>query len=165
MVNWYVLKTKPRQEKAVRTVLQAMGVEHFLPTTTDFHYYGHGRKKKIETPVLPSMVFVRIEADDRFALSNNMKYDVHYLVDRNSNSSMIVSDKQMHDFMVVCNTSEVKLECVDVAIGDRVTIHGGQFDGLQGIVNRANGKKHFYIVLDGLASISVDLPVDQLEIE
>ena len=140
-----------------------MGIEHFLPTTTDFHYYGHGRKKKIETPVLPSMVFVRIEADDRFALSNNMKYDVHYLVDRNSNSSMIVSDKQMQDFMRVCNTPEVKLERVDLAVGDRVTIHGGQFDGLQGVIDRANGKKRFFIVLDGLASIAVDMPAAQLE--
>ncbi len=165
MANWYVLKTKPRQEKAVRTVLQAIGIEHFLPTTTDFHYYGHGRKKKIETPVLPSMIFVRVEADDRFAVSNNMKYDVHYLVDRNTNSSMIVSDKQMSDFMRVCSAPDVKLECVDVAVGDRVTIHGGQFDGLQGVVDRANGKKRFYIVLDGLASIAVDLPAEQLGVE
>ena len=142
-----------------------MGIEHFLPTTTDFHYYGHGRKKKIETPVLPSMIFVRIEADDRFALSNNMKYDVHYLVDRNSNSSMIVSDKQMHDFMVVCNTPEVKLERVDFAVGDKVIINGGQFDGLQGVVSRINGKKRFVIVLDGLANLVVDLPAGQLKFE
>lgn len=165
MQSWYVLKTKPRQEKAVRTVLQAMGIEYFLPTTTEFHYYGHGRKKKIESPVLPSMVFVRVEADDRFAVSNNMKYDVHYLVDRNTNSSMVVSDKQMQDFMLVCNAPEVKLECVDVAVDDRVTIHGGQFDGLQGVVNRTNGKKRFIIVLDGIANIAVDLPVEQLGVE
>ena len=165
MANWYVLKTKPRQEKAVRTVLQTMGVEHYLPTTTDYHYYGHGRKKKIESPVLSSMIFVHVEADIRFALSNSMKYDVHYLVDRNTNSSMIVSDKQMSDFMRVCNTPEVKVECVDFAVGDKVTIQGGQFDGLQGVVDRANGKKRFYIVLDGLASIAVDLPAEQLGVE
>ena len=163
MVNWYVLKTKPRQEKAVRTALQAMGVEHYLPTTTDYHYYGHGRKKKIETPVLPSMVFVHVEADIRFALSNSMKYDVRYLVDRNTNSSMVVSDKQMSDFITVCSAPDVKLERVDFAVGDKVTIHGGQFDGLQGVVSRINGKKRFVIELDGLASIAVDLPIEQLE--
>lgn len=165
MVNWYVLKTKPRQEKAVRTVLQTMDIEHFLPTTTDYHYYGHGRKKKIESPVLPSMVFVHIEADERFALSNNIKYDVRYLVDRNTNSSMIVSDKQMQDFMCVCSAPEVKLERIDVAIGDKVTINGGQFEGLQGVVTRINGRNRFVIVLDGLANIMVDLPAGQLEIE
>jgi transcription antitermination factor NusG len=142
-----------------------MGIEHFLPTTTDFHYYGHGRKKKIESPVLPSMIFVHVEADDRFAVSNNMKYDVHYLVDRNTNSSMVVSDKQMQDFMRVCSAPDVKLECVDLAVGDRVTIHGGQFDNLQGIVSRHNGKKRFIIVLDGIANIAVDLPVEQLGVE
>ena len=144
-------------------MLQTMGVEHYLPTTTDYHYYGHGRKKKIESPVLPSMVFVHVEADDRFALSNNMKYEVHYLVDRNTNSSMIVSDRQMQDFMYVCNTPEVKLECVEFAVGDKVTIHGGQFDGLQGVVSRINGKRRFVIVLDGIANIAVDLPAGQLE--
>ena len=76
---------------------------------------------------------------------------------------MIVSDKQMQDFMRVCNTPEVKLERVDLAVGDRVTIHGGQFDGLQGVIDRANGKKRFFIVLDGLASIAVDMPAAQLE--
>lgn len=163
MVNWYVLKTKPRQEKAVRRNLLAMGVEIFLPTTTDYHYYGHGRKKKIESPVLPSMVFVRVEADDRFSIVNGMKYDVHYLVDRNTNSSMVVSEKQMNDFMTVCNVPNVKLERVDFAVGDKVTICGGQFEGLQGIVSRINGNKRFVILLEGLASIAVDLPGGQLE--
>lgn len=165
MVSWYVLKTKPRQEKAVRRELQSMGVEHYLPTTTDFHYYGHGRKKKIETPVLSSMVFVHVEADDRFAIANVMKYDVHYLVDRNSNSSMVVSDKQMHDFMLVCNTPGVKLECVDFAVGDKVTIRSGAFEGLHGVVSRINGNKRFIIVLDNLANIAIDLPFEQIGVE
>ena len=140
-----------------------MGIEYFLPTTTDYHYYGHGRKKKIETPVLPSMIFVHIEADSRFALSNNLKYEVHYLVDRNTNSSMVVSDKQMQDFMLVCAAPDVKLERVDFAVGDKVTISGGVFDGLQGVVSRINGRKRFIIVLDGLANVAVDLPAIQLE--
>ena len=76
---------------------------------------------------------------------------------------MVVSDKQMSDFMRVCDTPEVKLECVDFAVGDRVTINGGQFDGLQGVISRINGKKRFVIVLDGIASIAVDLPAGQLE--
>ena len=163
MVNWYVMRTKPRQEKAVRTELQSFGVELYLPTTTDFHYYGHGRKKKIESPVLPSMVFVHVEAEDRFAVVNNLKHEVRYLVDRNTNSSMVVSDKQMQDFMCVCNTPEVKLECVEFAVGDKVTISGGAFDGLQGVVSSIKGQKRFIIVLDGIANIAVDLPVGQLE--
>lgn len=163
MVNWYVMRTKPRQEKAVRTELQSFGVELYLPTTTDYHYYGHGRKKKIESPVLPSMVFVHVEADDRFAVVNNLKHEVRYLVDRNTNSSMVVSDKQMQDFMRVCNTPEVKLECVEFAVGDKVTINGGAFDGLQGVVSSIKGQKRFIIVLDGIANIAVDLPAGQLE--
>ena len=165
MVNWVVMRTIPRQEKAVRTELQAFGVELYLPTTTDYHYYGHGRKKKIESPVLPSMVFVHVEADDRFAIVNNLKHEVRYLVDRATNSSMVVSDKQMSDFMRVCNVPEVKHECVEFAIGDKVTINGGQFDGLQGVVSRINGKKRFIIVLDGIANIAVDLPAEQLGVE
>lgn len=163
MENWYVLKTKPRQEKAVRTILQTMGVEHYLPTTIDYHYYGHGRKKKIESPVLPSMIFVRVDAEERFTIANVMKYEVHYLVDRNTNSSMIVSNRQMQDFMRVCNTPEVKLECVDFAVGDKVTINGGAFDGLQGVVSSIKGQKRFIIVLDGIANIAVDLSAEQLE--
>ena len=163
MVNWYVMRTKPRQEKAVRNELQSFGIEFYLPTITDYHYYGHGRKKKIESPVLPSMVFVHVEADDRFTVISNLKHEVHYLVDRTTNSSMVVSDRQMQDFMRVCNTPEVKLDCVDFAVGDKVTINGGAFDGLQGVVSSIKGQKRFIIVLNGIANIAVDLPAGQLE--
>ena len=165
MSSWYVLKTKPRQEKAVRNVLRSIGVEHFLPTTFDYHYYGHGRKKKIEQPVLPTMLFVKVDADIRFELINSIKYDVHYLVDRNTNSSMTIPDRQMDDFKLVCNVPDIKLECVEYAVGDRVTIQSGGFAGMQGFVSRVNGRNRFVIVLDGLANIAVDLPIGRLDFE
>lgn len=165
MDNWYVLKTKPRQEKAVRTVLQNIGVSCFLPTTIDYHYYGQGRKKKIEQPVLPTLIFVRTDADKRFELVNMLKYDVRYLVDQNTKSSMVISDKQMHDFMLVCNAPDVKLEHIEHTVGKKVAIRSGVFDGLEGYVVRVNGQNRFAIVIDNLANIVVDLPAGQLNFE
>ena len=65
--NWYVLRTRPRQEKAVRKLLTDIGVENFLPTSVEEHEYVNQRKKKIEVPLITSTCFMRCAAADRLA--------------------------------------------------------------------------------------------------
>lgn len=59
-MRWYVLCTKPRHEKKVEKDLISMGIEAYCPTKTEYRIWSD-RKKKIEKPVLTSMVLVRIE--------------------------------------------------------------------------------------------------------
>ncbi len=58
-MNWYVLHTKPRHEKKVEKDLSDIGINAYCPTRTEYRVWSD-RKKKIEKPVLSSMVLVRI---------------------------------------------------------------------------------------------------------
>ena len=59
-MNWYVLYTKPRHEKKVEKDLLGIGIDAYCPKRTEYRVWSD-RKKKIEKPVLSSMVLVRID--------------------------------------------------------------------------------------------------------
>ena len=60
MMNWFVIHTKPRFEKKVEERLLSLGIEAYCPTRKEIRLWSD-RKKKIDIPVLPSMVLVRLE--------------------------------------------------------------------------------------------------------
>ena len=62
-MNWYVLHTKPRNEKKVEEKLLSMGINAYCPTRSEIRFW-NDRKKRIQVPVLPSMVLVNIDAKD-----------------------------------------------------------------------------------------------------
>ena len=57
--NWFVLLTKPRNEKKVESRLKDIGVEAYCPLRTEMRQWSD-RKKKIKIPLLPSMLLVKI---------------------------------------------------------------------------------------------------------
>src|SRR5690554_12771 len=61
---WYVLKTKPRSEKKVEDRLLKLGIEAFCPTRIERRQWSD-RIKKVETPLLPSMILVNLEDKER----------------------------------------------------------------------------------------------------
>ena len=61
---WYVLHTKPQNEKKVALRLQNMGIEAYCPVRTEIRQWSD-RKKKMEVPLLPSMILVNIEENAR----------------------------------------------------------------------------------------------------
>jgi transcription antitermination factor NusG len=61
---WYVLYTKPRQEKKVADSLNAIGIEAYCPLVTVVKQWSD-RKKKVQIPLINSYVFVNIEEQKR----------------------------------------------------------------------------------------------------
>ena len=62
-MNWYVLHTKPRSEKKVEDKLLSMGINAYCPTRSEIRFWSD-RKKRIQVPILPSMVLVNIDDKD-----------------------------------------------------------------------------------------------------
>ena len=74
--NWLVLVTKPRNEKKVESRLNKIGVEAYCPVRTEMRQWSD-RKKKIKTPLLPSMLLVKIPNNLRnivFDIPNVRRY-------------------------------------------------------------------------------------------
>jgi transcription antitermination factor NusG len=61
---WYVLYTKPRQEKKVADSLNAIGISAYCPMVTVVKQWSD-RKKKVQIPLINSYVFVNIENFNR----------------------------------------------------------------------------------------------------
>lgn len=58
--NWYVLYSRPNAEKKLAALLTERGIEAYCPTRTEVRRWSD-RKKKVQVPVLPSMVLVNIK--------------------------------------------------------------------------------------------------------
>jgi len=57
---WYVLYTKPRNEKKVTRLLQEKGVEVYCPMQESIKQWSD-RKKKVQEPIFRSYVFVKMD--------------------------------------------------------------------------------------------------------
>ena len=59
-MNWYVIYTRPRSEKKVEEQLLSLGINAYCPTRSEIKLWSD-RKKRVDVPVLPSMVLVNID--------------------------------------------------------------------------------------------------------
>lgn len=62
-IQWHVVKTKSLAEKKVNERLVASGLETYLPLITVWRIWSD-RKKKVEKPLIPSVVFVRASSQE-----------------------------------------------------------------------------------------------------
>ena len=62
-MNWYVIHTKPRGEKKAEEQLLSLGINAYCPTRNEIRLWSD-RKKRIQVPVLPSMILVNIDEKD-----------------------------------------------------------------------------------------------------
>ena len=160
---WYVLKTRPRQEKAVRNLLEDYGIVNFLPTRMEEHVYVNHRKKTIEVPLMTSTCFMLCAPEQRFAIANSLKYKTELMTDRFTNSSMVIPNRQMEDFMRAVAVTDMVMEQVDITEGDRVVVSEGEFSGMEGVVAKINGRRRFIITLSNLTAFALQMPFSYLK--
>ncbi len=76
MLEWFVLYTKPQNEKKVAERLEKAGFEVYCPVVKTVKQWSD-RKKKIQVPLFKSYVFICIEEADRdkvFAFPGVVRY-------------------------------------------------------------------------------------------
>ncbi len=66
--HWYAVQTVPRHEKKLREDLQLRSQEHFLPVYEAVHRWKNGCKVRVELPLFPCYLFVKIDPRDRFKI-------------------------------------------------------------------------------------------------
>jgi len=74
--RWFVLCTKAKNELKVTNRLNEIGIEVYTPTKIEVRQWSD-RKKKIATPLLPSMVLVRLlekEVDTVFQVPGAVRF-------------------------------------------------------------------------------------------
>ena len=75
-MKWFVLYTKPNSELMVSKGINSIGIQTYCPTFTQIKQYSD-RKKKVQKPLLPSYVLVKLSEQDRpkvFAIPGVVRY-------------------------------------------------------------------------------------------
>ena len=166
VTKWYVGRTRARQEKKIKLRLNELGVENYIPLRPELHVYANGRRKKVEVPLLPNLMFIRIAPEARFALLSQLGgLWMQYVVDRFTGSSMVVPDKQVEDFIRLVESRDATLAVEDLQLrrGDRIRVTEGAFAGMEGECLELRGKKRVVLRIEGVAALSVEVPARSLE--
>jgi transcription antitermination factor NusG len=70
LAQWYALHTYPRHEKRVYEDLGLRSIECFLPLYETVHRWKNGCKVRVELPLFPGYLFIRIDPRQRFKALN-----------------------------------------------------------------------------------------------
>ena len=153
--KWYVAYTYPRHEKSVAEQLCQKSVESFLPTYAKTSRW-KDRRVRLELPLFPSYVFTRIAACERakvLAVPSVIRILSSRGVPEPVNESEI-------DAIRMCVGRGAAFEPHRfIAIGERVRVREGPFEGLVGIVQRHDNQCKLVVSL-GLIHRSVALKID-----
>lgn len=127
--QWYVLTTRPRQEKQISKRLSANAIEHFLPLQRQLRCW-HDRKKWVEIPLFNSYIFVKTEEKYRSKV-----FQVEGLVKYVSIAGKIcvLTEDEIERVRRLCSYIEpVNIEQGDFYSGEEVEIMEGHFIGMKG---------------------------------
>jgi transcription antitermination factor NusG len=150
--QWYAMRATYRRELIAKQLLDKEKIESFIP----MHFvlsekFGH--KIKSLVPVIHNLIFVRECQSVLQQFKNRVPY-LQYLTMKSGgkNLPIVVSDYQMNEFINVTKTYDDQLiflrpNEIDLAKGTMVKIHGGLFDGREGVFMKINGKRNRRVVI------------------
>ena len=136
---WYVLYTKPRNEKKVTERLEQLGFTVYCPLVEVVKQWSD-RKKIIEEPLLKSYLFVYISLKEYAEVM--MTYGVSRFI-YFSGAIASIPDKQIEDLkLLLANSADLEVSEFEVLPGEKVIIKAGPFKGiLAELVSLKNNKK------------------------
>ena len=136
-MTWLVLYTKPKNEKKVTEQLLKMGIETYCPMVTEIKQWSD-RKKKVETPLIPSYVFVNIDEQHKnevFQVNGVVRY-LFWL-----GKLAKVRDIEILQLKECLKETVASVEITNLKPGDTVTIDQGLFKGKEGVVQQMSTNK------------------------
>ena len=143
-MTWYVLYTKPRQEKKVSDSLNAIGIEAYCPLVTVVKQWSD-RKKKVQIPLINSYVFVNIEEHQReevFKVSGIVRY-LFWL-----GKPAVVRDIEIEALKQSLEGIVASFEVSAIQKDTIYKIPEGPFQGFEGIVKNINATTIQLLLVD-----------------
>ena len=173
---WFPMRVTYGREITIKKHLDNENIESFIPMHYAILEKDSIRERKL-VPAVTNLIFVRSTLE---ILNDKKHYDkvcepLRYIMRNFSIDSlheiMTVSDEAMENFMKVARIPDDKVfylepgDYVDNHIGKRVTVIGGPFVGVQGIIKRIKRNKHVVVQLEGLIAAAIDFVPNEYLIE
>ncbi|MBR1732682.1 MAG: UpxY family transcription antiterminator [Alloprevotella sp.] len=136
--QWYVLRVTYSRALKVKELLDAAGVESFLPMTVALRHV-RGRAERKAVPAIGNIIFVYATRARIDELKRAPKFYelLRYMMEREARRPVTVPEKQMRDFIAVAGDAaeqERYLQPGDLRhlIGGKVRINSGPWRGVEG---------------------------------
>ena len=145
---WYVLYCKPNTEKSTTQKLKEQGFEVYCPTQIQVRQWSD-RKKKIEKPVLPSMILIKTKDKDRslvFAIPTVQRYLFF------AQQAAVVREAEVEAMQKYLSSDYDKLEVERIEVGNKLNLDKYGFKNQQGIVKKLSNNQ-CWIYLESLGYI------------
>ena len=162
-VHWYAIYTKPRWEKRLQKDYTEQGVETYLPLVTKIQQWSD-RKKKIQTPLISSYIFVRTNYAgycQALRLDGAIKGVIY------DGRPAIIKDEHIESLKIILKEKDVDVR-VDMRTfipGATVRVKAGPFEGATGKLLHSKGKNSLCINLSHLRmNICVDINAKLVEV-
>ncbi len=125
--DWFVIRTNSRCEKKVYEGLTRIGYTCYLPLQTTLRQWSD-RKKKIVTPLIPSVVFVQDLDTNKEAIYSVQ--GVHSILKSNGKIGKVRNDEIEQLKIIVGEDIDFQIDHVESFLkGDQVEIIGGPLRG------------------------------------
>ena len=142
---WFVIYTKPRNEKKVAERLEKLGIIVYCPLVTQIKQWSD-RKKKVQVPLFNSYVFVCLEDQERqnvFQVSGVVRY-LFWL-----GKPAEVRNQEIEILKESLKGVMSSVEVTSINTGDILNIPSGPFQGKEGVVKHIN-KNSLQLILKEL---------------
>lgn len=159
--GWYLIYTKPRQEKKVHTHLAEMQIESFFPTRRTLRTWSD-RRRLIDEPLFPSYVFIHLKDMRDYYEGSDADGALYYV--RTGKELARVNEAIVKNIkLVTCQAGDIEISYARFQPGHRLVINQGPMTGLSCEVVQCSGKDKLLVRIDLLQrNLLLTLPVEDL---
>jgi len=144
--QWFAVWTRSRQEKSAASILETLGVPHYLPLNSELRQWTD-RKQIVTVPLFSGYLFVRINLATDGRLQVLKTPGIAGFVG-NQTGPLPVPDQQIDDIRSVL---EKRVECIVLPLlyeGDHVRVTRGPLTGVQGKLVKSNSSTRLAISIE-----------------
>lgn len=156
-MHWYLIHTKPKQEKCALLNLEQQGYECYLPRFSA-EKLRHGRLTTGEEPLFPRYLFIRLGLQEYSKSWGPIRYTrgVSRLVCFGAEPAKV--DDRLVDHLRQREVAAHNTPASLFAAGQQVRLTEGPFAGMEAVFQMAEGERRAMVLIE-LLSTSVHLRV------
>jgi transcriptional antiterminator RfaH len=148
MLRWYLIHTKPRAEPIARSNLERQGYEVYFPRLAHTVRRGQYWNQHVG-PLFPRYLFLRVDVGEQALVPVHSTLGVSSIVRFGSRYSVVpdeVVEALRSDADPLSGLHRLRRPA-RIAAGSRIRMVEGPFEGLEGVLERADGDERVLVLL------------------
>ena len=159
--RWFALYTTSRHEKRIAQHLTQRSVEYYLPLYSSDRKWRDGSRVRLELPLFPCYIFVRIERSERVRVLSVP--GAIAMVGGTGGEPAPVSDSTIEALRIGLREHKIEPHPL-LRVGQLARIRSGPFSNMEGVVVRRKGSCRIVLTLEQIMQ-SVAIEVDEKDLE